>query len=137
MTLTKCKALRLLSWHVCSSNLKFFFCFSRCCDKKSCGNRNETPSDPVIIDRWVEFSWISVRATRPCKEWSCQKVRVVLLPEAVCTHSSLNISGVPVVGIRGNVCHSKRLTAIRLCGALIQFKLCNNSTFFFHFIKRT
>ncbi|KAK0134921.1 Transcription factor COE1 [Merluccius polli] len=25
---------------------------SRCCDKKSCGNRNETPSDPVIIDRW-------------------------------------------------------------------------------------
>ncbi|GLV31770.1 knot [Carabus blaptoides fortunei] len=22
----------------------------RCCDKKSCGNRNETPSDPVIID---------------------------------------------------------------------------------------
>lgn len=27
--------------------------FSRCCDKKSCGNRNETPSDPVIIDRYV------------------------------------------------------------------------------------
>ena len=26
---------------------------SRCCDKKSCGNRNETPSDPVIIDRYV------------------------------------------------------------------------------------
>ena len=26
--------------------------FSRCCEKKSCGNRNETPSDPVIIDRW-------------------------------------------------------------------------------------
>ncbi|TKS72585.1 Transcription factor COE1 [Collichthys lucidus] len=23
---------------------------NRCCDKKSCGNRNETPSDPVIID---------------------------------------------------------------------------------------
>ncbi|GAB5570213.1 transcription factor COE2 isoform X2 [Prionailurus iriomotensis] len=23
---------------------------SRCCEKKSCGNRNETPSDPVIID---------------------------------------------------------------------------------------
>ena len=28
---------------------------SRCCDKKSCGNRNETPSDPVIIDRFVIF----------------------------------------------------------------------------------
>ncbi|CAG5992250.1 unnamed protein product [Menidia menidia] len=28
---------------------------SRCCDKKSCGNRNETPSDPVIIDRiWLQ-----------------------------------------------------------------------------------
>jgi hypothetical protein len=28
---------------------------SRCCDKKSCGNRNETPSDPVIIDRLVRL----------------------------------------------------------------------------------
>ncbi|KAL6092078.1 hypothetical protein STEG23_011635 [Scotinomys teguina] len=27
--------------------------YSRCCEKKSCGNRNETPSDPVIIDRDV------------------------------------------------------------------------------------
>ncbi|VEL10931.1 unnamed protein product [Protopolystoma xenopodis] len=26
---------------------------SRCCDKKSCGNRNETPSDPVVIDRCI------------------------------------------------------------------------------------
>ncbi|XP_067311773.1 transcription factor COE1 [Pseudorasbora parva] len=25
---------------------------SRCCEKKSCGNRNETPSNPVIIDRF-------------------------------------------------------------------------------------
>ncbi|OAF70041.1 Transcription factor COE2 [Intoshia linei] len=25
---------------------------SRCCEKKSCGNRNETPSDPIIIDRY-------------------------------------------------------------------------------------
>uniref|UniRef100_A0A3Q0S6H7 EBF transcription factor 1 n=1 Tax=Amphilophus citrinellus TaxID=61819 RepID=A0A3Q0S6H7_AMPCI len=29
---------------------------SRCCDKKSCGNRNETPSDPVIIDRFSRFN---------------------------------------------------------------------------------
>ncbi|KAJ3627058.1 hypothetical protein MTP99_014465 [Tenebrio molitor] len=29
---------------------------SRCCDKKSCGNRNETPSDPVIIDSPSQFS---------------------------------------------------------------------------------
>lgn len=27
--------------------------YSRCGEKKSCGNRNETPSDPVIIDRLV------------------------------------------------------------------------------------
>lgn len=33
----------------------FTLCCSRCCDKKSCGNRNETPSDPVIIDRWVDY----------------------------------------------------------------------------------
>eukprot|EP00094_Tigriopus_californicus_P007228 TCALIF_06958-PA protein Name:"Similar to coe2 Transcription factor COE2 (Danio rerio)" AED:0.05 eAED:0.05 QI:295/0.88/0.9/1/0.55/0.7/10/263/589 len=25
---------------------------SRCCEKKSCGNRNETPSDPVICERF-------------------------------------------------------------------------------------
>nr|CAD2198775.1 unnamed protein product [Meloidogyne enterolobii] len=25
---------------------------SRCCEKKSCGNRNETPSDPVICDKY-------------------------------------------------------------------------------------
>ncbi|KAM7444916.1 Transcription factorCOE2 [Porites harrisoni] len=25
---------------------------SRCCEKKSCGNKNETPSDPVIVDRF-------------------------------------------------------------------------------------
>ncbi|TNN17447.1 Transcription factor COE3 [Schistosoma japonicum] len=24
---------------------------SRCCERKSCGNRNETPSDPIILDR--------------------------------------------------------------------------------------
>eukprot|EP00795_Rhopilema_esculentum_P012291 gene12291-2937_t len=29
---------------------------SRCCEKKSCGNRNETPSDPVVVDRFfVKF----------------------------------------------------------------------------------
>lgn len=31
---------------------------SRCCDKKSCGNRNETPSDPVIIDRLVSLLYL-------------------------------------------------------------------------------
>lgn len=42
---------------LCSQLSQWFFKFgflslsSRCCEKKSCGNRNETPSDPVIIDR--------------------------------------------------------------------------------------
>nr|XP_042701370.1 transcription factor COE3 [Chrysemys picta bellii] len=36
---------------------------SRCCDKKSCGNRNETPSDPVIIDRYVLGSQVVVSTT--------------------------------------------------------------------------
>lgn len=34
---------------VINPNLSFLY--SRCCEKKSCGNRNETPSDPVVIDR--------------------------------------------------------------------------------------
>ena len=34
---------------------------SRCCEKKSCGNRNETPSDPVIIDRYVVVPVLIVR----------------------------------------------------------------------------
>lgn len=36
-----------------------FDVYSRCCDKKSCGNRNETPSDPVVIDRWVFLNYYS------------------------------------------------------------------------------
>lgn len=37
--------------HVNNQKVMYDFIYSRCCDKKSCGNRNETPSDPVIIDR--------------------------------------------------------------------------------------
>ena len=36
---------------ILSFSLCLCFTFSRCCEKKSCGNRNETPSDPVVIDR--------------------------------------------------------------------------------------
>lgn len=36
---------------------------SRCCDKKSCGNRNETPSDPVVVDRY--FQIIEILSTIP------------------------------------------------------------------------
>lgn len=39
---------------------------SRCCDKKSCGNRNETPSDPVIIDRFVLFILILISLPHTC-----------------------------------------------------------------------
>ncbi|XP_076368861.1 transcription factor collier-like [Tachypleus tridentatus] len=37
---------------------------SRCCEKKSCGNRNETPSDPVIIDRF--FLKIFLKCNQNC-----------------------------------------------------------------------
>ncbi|XP_036012180.1 transcription factor COE1 isoform X3 [Mus musculus] len=41
---------------------------SRCCDKKSCGNRNETPSDPVIIDRNLKAGWgKETKALNPSK----------------------------------------------------------------------
>lgn len=45
----KCCDLPLLH---CLSPLPPRLSISRCCDRKSCGNRNETPSDPVIIDRY-------------------------------------------------------------------------------------
>ncbi|XP_076853420.1 transcription factor COE3 [Brachyhypopomus gauderio] len=38
---------------------------SRCCDKKSCGNRNETPSDPVIIDSPPLSLWRPIAANSP------------------------------------------------------------------------
>uniref|UniRef100_A0A8C8GBS9 IPT/TIG domain-containing protein n=1 Tax=Oncorhynchus tshawytscha TaxID=74940 RepID=A0A8C8GBS9_ONCTS len=41
-----------LSSQMCRVLLTHEIMCSRCCDKKSCGNRNETPSDPVIIDRF-------------------------------------------------------------------------------------
>ncbi|KAH9518417.1 Transcription factor COE1-A [Bulinus truncatus] len=36
---------------------------SRCCEKKSCGNRNETPSDPVIIDSDILLNFRSYMFT--------------------------------------------------------------------------
>ena len=32
--------------------------YSRCCEKKSCGNKNETPSDPVIVDRYETVTYL-------------------------------------------------------------------------------
>ncbi|KZC11454.1 Transcription factor collier, partial [Dufourea novaeangliae] len=53
---------------------------SRCCDKKSCGNRNETPSDPVIIDR--NPGYLGLQNTFPTR---CGKYS-----ESWCVHPSRN-----------------------------------------------
>lgn len=39
---------------------------SRCCEKKSCGNRNETPSDPVITDR---YRLVLPKSDDNCLKW--------------------------------------------------------------------
>ncbi|KAM8859983.1 transcription factor COE3-like isoform 2-T2 [Spinachia spinachia] len=44
--------LLFIQQSVACSEIRCLCSRSRCCDKKSCGNRNETPSDPVIIDRF-------------------------------------------------------------------------------------
>uniref|UniRef100_H2Y662 IPT/TIG domain-containing protein n=1 Tax=Ciona savignyi TaxID=51511 RepID=H2Y662_CIOSA len=50
---------------------------SRCCDKKSCGNRNETPSDPVVIDRLMHLDE-NVNCQYGIKKKSLNKSYVVL-----------------------------------------------------------
>lgn len=57
---------------------------SRCCDKKSCGNRNETPSDPVIIDRF--FLKFFLKCNQNCLKNAgnprdMRRFQVVILPE--------------------------------------------------------
>ncbi|CAL8303922.1 unnamed protein product [Gadus morhua 'NCC'] len=47
---------------------------SRCCDKKSCGNRNETPSDPVIIDRIEPVLLGAGNLKNGCSVPQCQEV---------------------------------------------------------------
>ena len=52
------------------------FIFSRCCEKKSCGNRNETPSDPVVCDRWVGVRHFECLGICVCL---CEHVYVVIM----------------------------------------------------------
>ena len=33
---------------------------SRCLERRSCGNKNDTPSDPIILDRFVQFLYIII-----------------------------------------------------------------------------
>ena len=69
-----------------------FSCFSRCCDKKSCGNRNETPSDPVIIDRWVAILIVLVAPPSGLAPFSltrrrCRRRCATTMEGSVCVHS--------------------------------------------------
>ncbi|CAL8365409.1 unnamed protein product [Lota lota] len=84
---------------------------SRCCDKKSCGNRNETPSDPVIIDRYL----INILSHTPTSLSSSTSLSLPLLSSStghsissscVCVTSPAAVSKVVVsttVSVEGHV----------------------------------
>uniref|UniRef100_A0A3Q3K871 IPT/TIG domain-containing protein n=1 Tax=Monopterus albus TaxID=43700 RepID=A0A3Q3K871_MONAL len=63
---------------------------SRCCDKKSCGNRNETPSDPVIIDRmFVKLNFLDLIFILQCDQLH---VSPLLLLQVVVS-TTVNVDG--------------------------------------------
>nr|XP_049615787.1 transcription factor COE3 isoform X5 [Syngnathus scovelli] len=62
---------------------------SRCCDKKSCGNRNETPSDPVVIDRF--FLKFFLKCNQNCLKNAGNPRDMRRFQVAVCT--TLNVDG--------------------------------------------
>ncbi|XP_056103344.1 transcription factor COE2 isoform X3 [Rhinichthys klamathensis goyatoka] len=71
---------------------------SRCCEKKSCGNRNETPSDPVIIDRF--FLKFFLKCNQNCLKTAgnprdMRRFQVVL-------STTVNVDG-PVLAISDNM----------------------------------
>ncbi|KAJ9586920.1 hypothetical protein L9F63_019496, partial [Diploptera punctata] len=57
---------------------------SRCCDKKSCGNRNETPSDPVIIDSFPGVPLLGRRQTS-CGQRNARSVPSGTFPRSLST----------------------------------------------------
>lgn len=71
---------------------------SRCCDKKSCGNRNETPSDPVIIDRF--FLKFFMKCNQNCLKNAGNPRDMRRFQVAVCT--TVNIDG-PILAVSDNM----------------------------------
>ncbi|XP_041370568.1 transcription factor COE1-like isoform X3 [Gigantopelta aegis] len=61
---------------------------SRCCDKKSCGNRNETPSDPVIIDRF--FLKFFMKCNQNCLKNAGNPRDMRRFQVAVCTNVAVD-----------------------------------------------
>ncbi|XP_033756541.1 transcription factor collier-like isoform X6 [Pecten maximus] len=71
---------------------------SRCCDKKSCGNRNETPSDPVIIDRF--FLKFFMKCNQNCLKNAGNPRDMRRFQVAVC--STMSVEG-PLLAISDNM----------------------------------
>ncbi|XP_052099405.1 transcription factor COE1-like isoform X1 [Mytilus californianus] len=71
---------------------------SRCCDKKSCGNRNETPSDPVIIDRF--FLKFFMKCNQNCLKNAGNPRDMRRFQVAVCT--TVSIEG-PILAVSDNM----------------------------------
>ncbi|KAK3095001.1 hypothetical protein FSP39_009004 [Pinctada imbricata] len=71
---------------------------SRCCDKKSCGNRNETPSDPVIIDRF--FLKFFMKCNQNCLKNAGNPRDMRRFQVAICT--TISIDG-PLLAVSDNM----------------------------------
>ncbi|XP_021352897.1 transcription factor collier-like isoform X6 [Mizuhopecten yessoensis] len=71
---------------------------SRCCDKKSCGNRNETPSDPVIIDRF--FLKFFMKCNQNCLKNAGNPRDMRRFQVAVC--STMSVEG-PLLAVSDNM----------------------------------
>ncbi|KAI0214028.1 hypothetical protein LSAT2_000871 [Lamellibrachia satsuma] len=95
---------------------------SRCCEKKSCGNRNETPSDPVIIDRRP--------ITRHCDDGaSCQSNIDSGLKTLSLESSLVDASGFVAVALelRDNrsLCCRNNAPAVAVHSPLLESNSCN------------
>ncbi|XP_065582465.1 transcription factor collier-like isoform X2 [Artemia franciscana] len=84
---------------------------TRCCEKKSCGNRNETPSDPVIIDRF--FIKFFLKCNQNCLKNAgnprdMRRFQVIILPQISVDGISYGIS--ENMFVHNNSKHGRKFT---------------------------